>query len=416
MVRVSIVGFLRTIGFYLKCLFFWPISVIMPRDPKKIIFGAWWGRQFGDNSKYFMKYLLDRNEGFKCYWIGEGYLRDIIATEYPTVRFCRIGSCAMIWHLLTASWAFFCLGMRSDISSFPTFGKVHLLSMWHGTRIKSARDMSVDYRLPVGNGLRTRLKRLRLKLYRDSVVTQCDASFSSSLMVEHQPLYEPQQFTVGRSICAGTAKIDFLIQNAHNEAIISRLREKYGKLLGVPTNKRWYLYMPTFRKQRDLKYSFSTSTLRDRFDALLERQGAIIIEKQHPQVIYALGLKESHLGNIHMVSNDAMPLIDVQELQLCAQRMVSDYSSVVCDFECMGRPVLHFVYDYDYYRNDDSGVEYDLEEIAAGPIVRTEEELLSALEMTDDQLLSLKGPKWREPINGENGHACETFARHVGLI
>ena len=82
----------------------------------------------------------------------------------------------------------------------------------------------------------------------------------------------------------------------------------------------------------------------------------------------------------------------------------------------MGRPVIQFVYDYHDYANDDCGFEYDFEEIAAGPLVSTESELLAALEMTDDQLLSLKGPKWQEPIDGENGHACETFARHVGLI
>lgn len=111
-----------------------------------------------------------------------------------------------------------------------------------------------------------------------------------------------------------------------------------------------------------------------------------------------------------------MPDIDVQELLLCAQRLVSDYSSVVCDFECMGRPVIQFVYDYDYYANDDCGFEYNFEDIAAGPLVKTEEDLLAALEMTDEKLLSMKGPRWREPIDGENGTACETFARHVGLI
>ena len=409
-------GKIHALRFLLACLFFRPIAVVMPRNPKKIIFGAWWGRQFGDNAKYFMKFLLSQNAGYQCYWVGEDYLREKIAAEYPEVKFIRKGSRVLKWHLLTAKWAFFCLSMKSDISTFPTFGKVRLLSMWHGTRIKGVGNMDLNRPEPTGTDIRARIKRVLYELDRKHVVTSCDASFSSSLMVEHQPLYLPWQFTKERSINAGTAKIDFLIQNAGNSALISKLREKYAKILGLPVEKKWYLYMPTWRNKLDLKYSFTISSLRGQFDTLLARQNAIIIEKQHPQVIYSLDIKESHTGNIHMVSNEAMPDIDVQELLLCSQRLVSDYSSVVCDFECMGRPVIQFVYDYDDYANDDCGFEYDFEEIAAGPLVRTEKELLSALEMTDDQLLSLKGSKWREPIDGENGHACETFARHVGLI
>lgn len=409
-------GMLNSVRFILVCLVFRPIAAIMPRDPKKIIFGAWWGRQFGDNSKYFMKYLLNRKAGFKCYWVGEEYLRKKVRLEHPEVHFVRKGSLALIWHLLTARWAFFCLGMKSDISTFPTFGKVRLLSMWHGTRIKGINNMTLERSAPAGKSLRARIERLRYKMDLKYVVTSCDASFSSSLMVEHQPLYLPWQFTKARSINAGTAKIDFLIQNADNSALISKLREKYSRLLGLPADKKWYLYMPTWRSTLDLKYSFTTSHRRGQFDALLANQGAIIIEKQHPQVIYSLDIKESHIGNIHMVSNDAMPDIDVQEILLCSQRMISDYSSVVCDFECMRRPVVQFVYDYESYGNDECGFEYNFEEIAAGPLVRTEEELLAILEKTDGELLSMKGPRWKEPVDGENGTACETFSRHVGLI
>ena len=406
----------RTFRFLVVCAVFRVIASIMPRNRKKIIFGAWWGRQFGDNPKYFMKFLLSQNAGYQCYWVGEEYLRDKIAAECPEVKFIRKGSWMLKWHLLTAKWAFFCIGMTSDISSFPTFGKVRLLSMWHGTRIKGPSYMDKPQPMPTGRSLDDRMKRWMMKLRRKCVTTLCDASFSSSLMVEHQPLYVPLDFSRDRSIGAGTAKIDFLIQNASNDALILKLRNKYGRLLGVPTDKKWFLYMPTWRNNLDLAYSFSRSVVRNRVDALLKEQNAIIIEKQHPQVIHALDIKEDHMGSIHIVSNAAMPDIDVQELQLCSQRMISDYSSLVCDFESMGRPVIHFTYDYDYYRDDDCGFEYPLEDIAAGPIVKTEEDLIKALEMTDEQLISMRGPRWQEPIDGERGTACETFARHVGLI
>ena len=94
----------RTIRFLAECATFRVIASIMPRNPKKIIFGAWWGRQFGDNPKYFMKFLLSQNAGYQCYWVGEEYLRDKIAAEFPEVKFIRKNSRALKWHLLTAKW------------------------------------------------------------------------------------------------------------------------------------------------------------------------------------------------------------------------------------------------------------------------------------------------------------------------
>ena len=111
-----------------------------------------------------------------------------------------------------------------------------------------------------------------------------------------------------------------------------------------------------------------------------------------------------------------MSQIDAQELLLCADRLISDYSSCLFDFECMGRPVIHYAYDYDSFKNDDRGFEYELSEIAAGPVVKNEEALLNALKMSDDEIVRAKGEHWQLPIDGENGKGCETFAKWMGVI
>ena len=174
--------------------------------------------------------------------------------------------------------------------------------------------------------------------------------------------------------------------------------------------------MPTWRNGLDLKYSFSQSSMLQKFQETLKSQGAVLIEKQHPQVIQALNIEAWHKDNIYVVPNAAMPMIDAQELLLCSDRLISDYSSCIFDFECMRRPAIHYAYDYEAFKSDDRGVEYELSDIAAGPIAKTEGELLSALIMDDEKIVNSKGPHWRLPIDGENGVACETFARWVGLI
>lgn len=160
----------------------------------------------------------------------------------------------------------------------------------------------------------------------------------------------PWEFSQQNSIAAGTAKIDFLINNQDNADLIASLRKKYAELLGLPRNKKWYLYMPTWRKGLELKFTFTQSSLLPKYQETLRAQKAVLIEKQHPQVIRALNINAWQQGDIYVVPNDAMPKIDAQELLLCADRLVSDYSSCLFDFECMGRPVIHYAYDYESFR------------------------------------------------------------------
>ena len=393
------------------------IATLMPRNPKKIIFGAWWGQQFSDNPKYFLKYILSLNQGFKCYWVGNEEIRQQVEA-CPGVRFVRKGSWMVRWHVLTAKWACFNLGFDCDITEAPTYGKLNLLTFWHGTMFKGLlhRDYVPPQFLMKGLKLSEKIKVLRDKLWHEAQTLTARASLSSKKMVENMHWEVPWLFEAELSINSGTPKIDFLINNRDNIDLKSALKSKYAELLNLPMDKKWYLYMPTWRNGLDLKYSFSQSSMLQKFQETLKSQGAVLIEKQHPQVIKALNIEAWHKGNIYVVPNAAMPMIDAQELLLCSDRLISDYSSCIFDFECMRRPAIHYAYDYEAFKNDDRGVEYELSDIAAGPIAKTEGELLSALMMDDEKIVNSKGPHWRLPIDGENGVACETFARWVGLI
>ena len=393
------------------------VAFLMPRDPKKILFGAWWGQQFSDNPKYFLKYLLDLNQGFKCYWVGNEEIRSQVEA-CPGVRFVRKGSIMVRWHILTAKWACFNLGFDCDITPLPTYGKLQLLSFWHGTAFKGA--LRRDYVLPQfsmrGLGFLRAVKVLRDKLLFEARTLMARTSLSSKRMVEIMPCEVPWLFSRELSISSGTPKIDFLINNQENKDLICALRKKYAKMLDLPIDKKWYLYMPTWRNGLELSYSFSRSPMLSGFQEALKSQNAVLVEKQHPQVISALNIESWHQDNIYVVPNAAMPMIDTQELLLCSNRLVSDYSSCLFDFECMGRPVIHYAYDYEEFKKNDRGVEYELYDIAAGPVARTEAELLSVLKMRDEEIINAKGGHWLMPIDGERGKACETFARWVGLV
>jgi CDP-glycerol glycerophosphotransferase len=70
---------------------------------------------------------------------------------------------------------------------------------------------------------------------------------------------------------------------------------------------------------------------------------------------------------------------DVRYLYLAADVLVTDYSSTMFDFAVTGKPVIHFTYDLDHYRDDLRGFYFDLAEAAPGPLLRTSREVLAAL-------------------------------------
>ena len=394
----------------------YPIVVLMPRNRKKILFGAWCGNQFSDNPKYFLKYILSLNQGFKCYWIGNDTIRSKV-DAFDGVTFVKKGSLSAKWHLLTAKWLVSNLGAECDVTSnFPTYGRIKQLTFWHGAAYKGVCNR--DYHAELDSNPFKRFKQYFLS--RDfSVATPLYswASFSFEEMKYLMPFEVPWQFKPEMSIAAGTARVDYLINNAQNSGENKRVKNYIAKSLGLPLEKKWYLYMPTFRKGVAINYSFMSSKQIDVINAILEKKNAILIEKQHPQVLQKNNIKGGWNGHVFMLPSDkAIVDIDTQELLLASDLLITDYSSCCCDFASMHRPVIHFVYDYNEYTSTERKEAHDIKEYALGFIAFTEDELVKALAYDDKELLNYEGPKAHTLLEGEKGHACETFAKWVGLI
>ena len=71
---------------------------------------------------------------------------------------------------------------------------------------------------------------------------------------------------------------------------------------------------------------------------------------------------------------------DSQVLLSMADYLITDYSSCLFDFLVTDRPIIQFLYDYDYYLNDDRGLYYSKEEMDCGHIVLTEQGMKAVLE------------------------------------
>ena len=121
---------------------------------------------------------------------------------------------------------------------------------------------------------------------------------------------------------------------------------------------------------------------------------------------------QSHkTNNILNISN-----YNTQALMASADILITDYSSCFFDYLILNRPIIHFIYDYDYYKNDDRGLYYDKEEVCSGAIANNVSELIRAI---DGYLMNpLKDAELRRKncsrfVPFENNYSCETIFHSI---
>jgi CDP-glycerol glycerophosphotransferase len=160
-----------------------------------------------------------------------------------------------------------------------------------------------------------------------------------------------------------------------NGPAAKRIRRRVRRALGVPDRARAILYAPTWRDD----------------DVFSDATGPGPAAAAVPELLAGLGpddvlLYRAHSFDVaraavfaHGQARDVTQHADVAELYLAADLLVTDYSSTMFDFAITGKPLLHFVPDYERFRDEIRGFYFDLAHEAPGPLLRTTADLVAAL-------------------------------------
>jgi CDP-glycerol glycerophosphotransferase len=70
---------------------------------------------------------------------------------------------------------------------------------------------------------------------------------------------------------------------------------------------------------------------------------------------------------------------EVNDLFLAADVLITDYSSLMFDFALTGKPIIFMVPDLEVYRDATRGFYLDLEAIAPGPLLSSDDEVVEEL-------------------------------------
>ncbi|MGI5287110.1 CDP-glycerol glycerophosphotransferase family protein [Nonomuraea polychroma] len=169
----------------------------------------------------------------------------------------------------------------------------------------------------------------------------------------------------GEILESGLPRNDVL-NSPDRDALAAAVRER----LGLAEGKRVVLYAPTWRDydRKNAMVKLDLAKAREALGADHE-----ILVRAHPmQAIPA----------VPDIAHDVTTYPDMAELLLVADVLVTDYSSVMFDFACTGRPIVIYGYDMAKYKSK-RGLYVDLAEQAPGPVLSTSAEVIDALRSID---------------------------------
>ncbi len=382
------------------------LSFFIERNDKYIAFGSWEGRLYLDNSKYMLEYIhATYGNEYQLFWVGEDSLR----TQLPSyVIFVKKDSFSSILPLLRCKYIFFSQMHNGDISSFNVFRKAIMVFLNHGICLKKCFTDAAGYdgKLEIEN-----LPLIR-RVYGTIVGTYQKYDFFVAASEYHFNTYLTSCAYLGANsnnvLKTGTPRNDSLANCTIATATLHK--EKYAKLIGFDKNAKVVMYLPTFRRKKAAVCSLVAGDTEQQsiLNEILKKYNAVLIEKNH----YAA----NKFAENHNKTDDFSRLIkldvdvDLQEMLQFTDVQISDYSGAFMDFLHMDKPIIHYLYDYEYYRDHDSGLYLEKEDFASGNISENFEELCENLEKAlcgndDTDILRKRGKELF--VGFEDGNSCK---------
>lgn len=218
--------------------------------------------------------------------------------------------------------------------------------------------------------------------------------------------YEEAMLLHGHKEClvpTGVSRTDVFFRKRFIEAA----KTHFAQCVPFAAGKKIILYAPTFRGHA--KEAVSPGQLDISMLKQALGQEYVLVIKHHPFVKNPPAVPKGCSD----FAKDVTKELSIEELLCVSSLCISDYSSLVFEYSLFERPMLFFAYDLEDYF-DWRGFYYDYYELAPGPIVRTNEELIGQIRQLEVHFDPQRIQKFRQRFMAScDGHATERILELV---
>lgn len=207
-----------------------------------------------------------------------------------------------------------------------------------------------------------------------------------------------------KCLCAtGVSRTDVFFQADFLASANRHVRQCIPFLRG----RKIILYAPTFRGHASDAKSPDCLDI-EKLQQALGKEYVLLI-KHHPFVTQPPVVPDT----CSEFAMDVTKMLSIEDLLCVSDICISDYSSIVFEYSLFGRPMLFYAYDLDDYF-DWRGFYYDYYELAPGPVVQTNDEIIAYIEHVAERFDRERVRKFRERFMAScDGHATERILELV---
>lgn len=364
--------------------FSWVLSKIVPTSKKVIYFESFMGRQFSDNPRAIFDYINQEYPEYTCYWgVQKGSEANFNDTQLNLVP-----KLSLKWFYVLARSKYWVVNTAFH-SWVVKSRKTVYLQTWHGTPLKKIGLDLMDDQIPDNWN-----KPFPYKEQLAKEGARWDYLVSPN---PYSSLIFKRCFDFkGTMLETGYPRNDYLSTNQETQTLLN-----IKKRLELPLDKKIILYAPTWRDDNVFQLKLDMARLK----AELGEEYFFVL-RTHYSVT-----KVENYEDIPGFSKQLDQETDIRELYLVSDILITDYSSVFFDYAVLKRPIIFYCYDMDRYKEDLRGFYFDFEKEAPGPIVRTETDLLNAIDRTRFQ--GIQTDFVNDFLSYEDGHATNRVVDYL---
>ena len=303
------------------CYVFLFIFSIFKINNKKIVVVNYWGKGYWDSGKYICNELIKHN--YKTYWATKKEYR----TSLPNVvNYVEYNSIKYFYHLATAKvWI--------NNSRFPYWirkrKKQFYIQTWHGCFALKKVESAVEEKLT---------KHYVLGAKNDSKMANLFVSNSAFCTT----FYKNYFWYNGDILEYWCPRNDIIINNS-NDAV-----KKVKKYFWISNSEKICLYAPTFRVNNSLDvynidYNLLTNELKSKFGGVWK-----LLVRLHPNISHL----DAQLYGFNRNIINATNYLDMQELLVASDFLITDYSSCIFDYALSRKPAIIYASDIEEYIKD----------------------------------------------------------------
>ena len=330
----------------------------LPPQKNAIVFESFLGKQYSCNPRAIYEYLQQHHPHFRMVWSVDKEFTDYF--EKNNIPYVQRYSLRWLFRMARAEyWV-----TNSRLSLWlPKPKHTTYVQTWHGTPLKKLAGDMEEVHMPG-----TTTAKYKRNFFKESGkwnVLISPNAYSSEIF-KRAFLFDK------RLIESGYPRNDYLYTH-NNPQMIASLKKQYG----IPLDKKVLLYAPTWRDNQFYeagRYKFDLDLDLQQLRQQLGKDYVIIL-RMHYLVAENFDLTP-YAGFAFDFSKD----VDIRDLYLISDTLITDYSSVFFHYANLQRPIIFYMYDIEQYRETLRGLYFDIEQQAPGPIVRTTEEVIAAIQ------------------------------------